>query len=91
MSIQRELELMAHDVGNDRTALRKRLQFARSILTDESTECFGHGVYDFERKRLVSDDGRIALQWLLRPDPLLPDSYGNQQTSTGCVMIIRVE
>ncbi len=79
-----KIEQRALAIANNRTALRKRLNEARSVLTNPRQ--FGRGKFDFEKKRLIGDNG-LALQWLLRPEPDQPPSYRNQQTNQGTVIV----
>jgi hypothetical protein len=79
-------EQKALKVAASKTQLRKRLNDAKSVLTDGVRERFKNPTFDFEGKRLISDDGKIALQWLTRPYPDQPEGYENQQTNRGCVI-----
>jgi hypothetical protein len=82
------LEEKARAVGNDRKALRHRLNVSKSCLVSHFRACFQNPEFDFERKRLVSDDGTMALQWSTRPHPDEPADYHNQQTSIGTVRLV---
>lgn len=75
-------------LASDRRALRKRLNDARSCLTDHFRKPFGRGRLDFNRKRLIGDNG-LALQWNTRPLPEMVETYHNQQTSRGTVTLVR--
>jgi hypothetical protein len=68
-------------------ALRKRLQEARSVLTREVSKQFGLGHFDFSRRRLVGENG-LVLQWQKRLYPDQPESYENQQTTRGSVVLL---
>ena len=74
-------------VGSSKTKLRKELNEARSMLKSQYNKSFGKGVFDFDKKTLTSDDGRLKLVWSVRSNPLRPDSYNNQQTSVGSIRI----
>jgi len=82
-------EEKALTLAADRSALRKRLNEARAVLTPSIQRFFRNSFFDFEHRRLVGDRG-LALQWLLRPLPELPISSGNQQTNRGTVVLRRV-
>jgi len=68
-------------------ALRKRLQEARSVLTREVSKQFGIGHFDFSHRRLVGENG-LVLQWQKRLYPDQPESYENQQTTRGSVILL---
>lgn len=88
---QQSNEDKAIDVGNDPNQLRVQLLTARSLLEKrvKQTNWKSYEI-DYVNKRIVSDDGRYALQWKLRPNPDEPISYNNQQTSVGCVEVVEV-
>lgn len=57
-------EVDAMCVGASKTALRKRLNEAKSVLSYINLKRFRKGViFDFELKRLTAGDGTMALQW----------------------------
>ncbi len=74
-------------VGADKKQLLQRLQETRSCLTDEYKKSFGKGKFDFANKRLISDSGTWCLQWQTRQKPNEPQSYENQQTNCGTVIL----
>ena len=80
-------EAQAIALSNDKKRLLKRLKDAKSILANWARKDFGKGTYDFDKKRLIGDNG-IILQWQLRHSPELPESPDNQQTTGGCVTAI---
>jgi len=82
-----DIEHAARIIGNDRKALRKRLQKARACLTAEVSRLFGKGKFDFANRRLIGDNG-LTLQWRMRRYPNLPESYHNQQTNCGIVVCL---
>jgi hypothetical protein len=84
-------ETKAREIGNDPAALRHRLNVSKSCLVSDLRKQFGTGKFEFERKRLVSDDGELALQWSTRPRPDEPADYHNQQTSIGTVRCIMLK
>jgi hypothetical protein len=43
--------------------LKKRLMVAKPILIKDHKKRFGTGKMDYKKKRLVSDDGKLCLQW----------------------------
>ena len=79
-------ERAALKLAADKTALRKRLQEARSCLIPELCKLFGKGRFDFARRRLVGNG--LILQWRTRLYPDQPESYENQQTTCGCVICL---
>jgi hypothetical protein len=83
-------EELAQRIGNSKTLLRKRLAETRSCLDADIAKMFRPGVFDFERKRLVSNCGKYCLQWKVRQYPEKPTDYNNQQTSTGYVRLVEV-
>lgn len=78
-------EQQAIAIGNNKTALLKRLKVAIPVLNPYLVNRFKSFTYDFPNKRLVSKCGLFALIWQVRERPDLPESYGNQQTSKGTV------
>lgn len=80
-------EERALQIGANRIRLKKRLLEARSVLANEFRQRFKKYTFDFENKRLVSSDNKLALQWQLRDRPNEPESYENQQTSVGSVLL----
>jgi len=81
-------EALSLALGNDKAALKKRLLSARSCLKKPFLDKFKKKIYDFENKRMTSDDGSMALQWLTRLSPHAPPSYDNQQTTVGKVTVV---
>ena len=86
MTVAEEIEARALAVRTDRKALRKELNEARSCLRSDLRKQFAGARFDFENARLVTQDGTLSLQWLLRRRPNAPVSYENQQTSQGIVV-----
>jgi hypothetical protein len=76
------LESAAIAVGKSRKKLRERLSYSKSVLKDGYRKLFRPGVFDFKKKRLVSNDGRYFLQWTVKG----PDR-DDQQTSRGTVIL----
>jgi len=83
-----ELEKMANEVGNDKARLKKRLLDAKSCLLDTYRKEFKKYKYDFNKKRLIGSNGYF-LQWQVREYPNNPESYYNQQTSVGVVLLFK--
>ncbi len=73
------------EVANSKTKLKKRLMEAKAVLNDEAKKKFKTTTFDFQNKRLIGDG--YSLQWKLRHRPEEPESYENQQTSVGTVVI----
>jgi hypothetical protein len=67
--------------------LKRRLLQARRLLIPELRARFKRSHFDFPNRRLLSDDGRVALQWQTRRCPSEPESYHNQQCDIGAVYV----
>lgn len=80
------LEDKAISFGNNRKSLRKKLNSAKNKLN--LTDLFINPIFNFERKMLISSDGKLALKWQIRNKPNEPISYENQQTPIGVVVIV---
>jgi len=88
------------EIGGSEALLKERLKDAKQLLFDEWEKAFSGASFDFEKKQLLSKPlprkrpqftfvgQQYALQWALRRDVLLPESYHNQQTSRGGVWVI---
>lgn len=74
-------------VGNNKTQLKKRLMEEKYCLNDSIKPKFKNAKFDFRAKQLVGDG--YILQWRVRRHPELPESYENQQTSVGTVVLIQ--
>ena len=83
-----ELEQKALAVRADKKALLKRLKFTVSVMNDEGARYMRDAKFDFKNARLVSVDGLVVLQWQTRKYPDAPESYNNQQTSSGYVRVL---
>ena len=83
----KEQEEKAYAMRNSRTALRKQLMEAKAVLKTQYNKRFKKNIFDFDNARLVSDDGKLALQWRLRENPNSPPSYNNQQTTVGIIFL----
>jgi hypothetical protein len=81
-------EEKAVQVGNNTRLLVLRLRDALRALTPELRELFRECVFEEEKKRFLTQCGRLALQWRARLEPDEPESYDNQQTSTGTVVLV---
>lgn len=82
-------EMKALVIGNNHELLKARLLEAKDVLKKSHRDKFTKkSKFDFPNKRLVSDDGTLALQWKLRNHPDKPESYHNQQTSCGKVSLV---
>ena len=84
-------EAQALEIGNSRGTLKKRLMSARSVLNRQYRAMFKNPEYDFGNKRLISDDGTLALQWATRRSPKSKPNYNNQQTSKGVVFVVELK
>lgn len=88
--MRNECEQKAIAVGNDPKLLRERLMYTHDCLRREWKSMFSKKRMDFTNKRMLSDDGRWAIQWQVRPYPELPESYENQQTNWGETKLIKI-
>jgi len=77
-------------IKNDKTLLTKRLREAKGVLKDIYKKRFSKNKIDFENACMISDDGALKLQWILRSKPDKPESYNNQQTNRGLVVLEHV-
>jgi len=78
-------------VAKDKRALTKRLKGSVLSLKPEYRKLFKDATVDFQKKRLVSSDGRYVMQWLVRDMPGKPESPNNQQTNQGVVTFYDLE
>lgn len=87
------LREQAEAIGASPAKLKKRLFAAMACLNDEYRKLFSRkdSKFSFEEKRLYSKCGRYVLAWRARPKPGADESYANQQTSVGCVMLFEVK
>ena len=74
--------------GNNPKWLEGRLRNVRDVLRVELREGFGRGRFNFQERTLQGDNG-VVLQWQLREEEDKPESYNNQQTTTGFVAVYR--
>ena len=81
-----EMETKAWAVANNPTLLRFELNQAKSCLARWIKPFFRAAKFDFNNKRLMGDG--YALQWKLRRFPNCPESYENQQTSRGIIIVV---
>lgn len=78
-------ELESLDLAASKKRLKQRLNEAIPLLDRKLRAYFTAPTFDFENRCLVSDCGNWKLQWKLRNNPNLPESYTNQQTNRGVV------
>ena len=80
----------AIETVSNKTKFKKRINESISMLAKKSDrDNFRNGTWDFENKRLISQDKLYAMQWRVRHNPELQESYENQQTTRGNVEIER--
>jgi hypothetical protein len=79
-------EISAMAFGSNCVLVLRALRDARSSLTKEARAMFPAESYSIKEKALVGIGAR--LEWRIRPRPDAPESYGNQQTSRGCVVLV---
>ncbi len=87
--IDDRLELAAEELASDPGRLKKRLNDARVVLRRDFKKLFRPGRFVEAEKALYSENGEYKLQWQLREFPEQPESYENQQTSRGTVLLYR--
>lgn len=87
LEFAKKTEAMAIAFSEDKAELKKELLATKKCLNDKYKKAFGKGKFEFDKKRLVSDDGKLALQWQVRSHPNSPHSYENQQTSIGKIVL----
>jgi len=88
-TLEMTLEQKAIELGNNEIVLEMRLREAAMVLSNTFKPHFirRNCIYDFTGKRLISTTGKYQLVWQIREKPDKPESYMNQQTSTGCCMV----
>ncbi len=82
------LEQQAVELANDPTRLKARLLEARVCLKKEYARYFKVCMFDLKNWRIVGMG--YILQWMTREYPWLPESYDNQQTSSGYVALYKM-
>jgi len=70
-----------------KAALLRRLRQCKAVLRTEYRKRFSQEILDRENLRMISDDGKLRLQWRLRDKPGEPESYENQQSTVGSVSL----
>lgn len=83
-------EISARTIGANKSALRRELNGAVSLLLDKYRVHFRARRFDFDAKRLYGADG-YYLQWATRAFPDMPESYNNQQCSRGVVFLLKIQ
>jgi len=82
-------EALARALGDDAPALRRRLAQAASDLRHDLRERMRRPTLDPDARTLT---GRgLRLRWQLRRWPEQPESYQNQQTSVGYIIVEEME
>lgn len=79
-------------IGGSSTLLNQRLTEAKGLLLQRWITILSGATFDFQKKQFLSkpmkDGKQYALQWALRKNIMLPESYHNQQTSRGGVWVV---
>ena len=78
--MEEQFKAAADAIGNDQKLLEKELKEAKSVLTNKYQEQFKNSIFDFEKKRLTSADGKLALQW-----------ENDGKTNRGSVKVVPIE
>jgi hypothetical protein len=78
--MEEQFKVAAEAIGSDQKLLEKELKEAKSVLTNKYQEQFKNSTFDFERKRLTSADGKLALQW-----------ENDGKTNRGSVKVVPIE
>lgn len=81
-------EARAQVVGDNKGLLKSCLMEARGCLIQQYRS-MPVTRYDFNEKRLYLGSS-FYLQWQLRDDPNKPESYENQQTNSGAVILCEI-
>lgn len=75
----------AYALSRDESRLYKRLQAAKLLLLPEYQVIFRRAEFDFKNKRLLSRDGKFALQWFMK------DPEGQRYLPEGVVYCLELE
>jgi hypothetical protein len=78
--MEEQFKAAAEVIGNDQKLLEKELKEAKSVLTNKYQEQFKNSTFNFEKKQLISADGKLALQW-----------ENDGKTNRGSVKVIPIE
>jgi hypothetical protein len=78
--MEERFKAAAEAIGNDKKLLEKELKQAKSVLTNKYQEIFKNSTFDFEKKRLTSAAGKLALQW-----------ENDGKTNRGSVKVVPIE
>jgi hypothetical protein len=81
-------EELAKELGASPKELRDEFRYVMSVMSDYWRTYFKKTTYDFKLKQLRGSDGYV-LQWQTRRYPDLPETYDNQQTSKGIVLLLK--
>jgi hypothetical protein len=84
-------EDVARSVGDDKRRLERELRSAVPLLINALRPLFKGARFSFRLKRLTSVCGKHVLQWQLRAQPDMPESYHNQQTRRGIIRYVEME
>lgn len=80
----------AKALGDDPKVLKKRILEAKADLKQVFRDEFKQSKWDIPHKRLWSEDGNYCLQWQARDRPDEPESYENQQSAAGTVVLLKL-
>lgn len=69
--------------------LNKRFQEAIDKIGGRASEVFKGGKLDWEKKQMISRDGKYVMKWKTRFNPNAPEGEGNIQSSRGFVHIVK--
>lgn len=83
-------EAKAVKLGENRRELLRRLMEARAKLVGWYRKQFKNPWFEFENKRFISEDGKLALQWQVRDFLDSSISPRNQQTSIDSVYLVNL-
>jgi hypothetical protein len=84
-------EKEARGLARDRKKLHKRLLSAKNCLLGTAWTHHAPWTFNFHTKRLIPKNRKFVLQWKVRKHPERPESYENQQTSVGIVVLEEVK
>ncbi len=87
---RRSSEEIARAIGDDPKLCEGRLRDAVSMYLPKWEKLFKGAIFVAAEKRLWATDGIHMMEYRVRADPNAPESYENQQTSMGLVILYEV-
>lgn len=84
------LESIAQAIGNDPKLCEERLRDALTFYMPTWQQRFKGAAFVPSLRQLQTPDGCYVLEYRVRRNPDMPESYKNQQTSMGVVLLLQV-